>query len=109
MHSPHQLNYIFATQEQCDVDAITYEGHTALHSAVAHGHYAIAELLIGYGIDLDATESNGCSALHLVLGVPGVEVRTVTTVPKSPELKKVSCASRADGVCTVGPLLVCVQ
>ena len=69
------------------------------------------ELLVGYGIDLNVTDETGLTALHRVLGTKSI----VGITDDSPELSKVKqdfydvCSRTSTSVCTVGPLLVCVQ
>ena len=98
-------------QGKCDINAVTRSIHTALHLAVNEGCAAIVELLVGHGIDLDVVEERGITALHIVLGRKSV----VGISEDSPELSKVRMCSAdvnsrtSTSVCTVGPLLVCVQ
>ena len=104
-------------QEKCDINAATGNVHTALHLAADEGNAAIVELLVGHGIDLDVIDERGMTALHIV-----VATKEVVGIPEdSPELSKVCtilifpcsnimyCISTLSSVCTVGPLLVCVQ
>ena len=43
------------------------KSHTPLHCAVIGGYGAIVEALVGYGADVNATDSEGNTALHVVL------------------------------------------
>ena len=60
---------------------------TALHLAVHQGNTRIVERLVGYGIDLNAQDSDGDTALHIALIRDSVDSLSSDT----PQLRKV-CA-----------------
>ena len=73
-------------QDQCDLNARTNMGQTALHLAVHQGHARIVERLVGYGVNLNVQDNDGDTALHTALVRETVDSLT----PETPQLKKVS-------------------
>ena len=72
-------------QEQCDINAKTNQGQTALHLAVHQGHARIIERLVGFGVDMNVPDGDGDTALHMAVLKETVENLTQET----PQLKKV--------------------
>ena len=70
---------------QCDLNAKTNQGQTALHLAVHQGHARIIERLVGFGVDMNILDSDGDTALHMAVVKETVDNLTQET----PQLKKV--------------------
>ena len=51
----------------CDLNLKNDLQQTALHTSSHEGHSHVIERLVGYGIDINAQDSNGNTALHMVL------------------------------------------
>ncbi|XP_064385292.1 E3 ubiquitin-protein ligase MIB1-like isoform X2 [Halichondria panicea] len=75
----------FAKVVQCDLNAKTNQGQTALHLAVHQGHARIIERLVGFGVDMNILDSDGDTALHMAVVKETVDNLTQET----PQLKKV--------------------
>ena len=54
-------------QEACNIDALTHNGLSALHVAAMKKKPKVLELLVGYGAQLDLTDDDGDTPLHMVL------------------------------------------
>lgn len=67
------------------MDMRTNDVQTALHLAVHQGHSRIVERLVGFGIDINAIDRNGDTALHTALIRDAVDALSADT----PQLKKV--------------------
>ena len=63
------------------------EGQTALHMAVHQGHASIVERLVGFGINLDCTDLNGDTALHIALLRETMDKLSLSA--DTPQMKKV--------------------
>ncbi|XP_022111472.1 serine/threonine-protein phosphatase 6 regulatory ankyrin repeat subunit B-like isoform X2 [Acanthaster planci] len=56
-----------AKQEHCLKDLKNAKGHTALHLAVIKRHYECAKALVDNGVDVNSTDDDGNTCLHLVM------------------------------------------
>ena len=73
-------------QQNCQVDAKTDKGYTALHGSILSGTLKITEKLLKYGADVNAQDNDGDTPMHL-LNVSLDEMKPVTA--DVPELMKV--------------------
>ena len=74
-------------QPSVDINIKNNRNHTPLHCTSIEGHGTIIEALVGYGADLNAADTEGNTALHIILikkvGMPPNEDLT-------PQIMKVS-------------------
>ena len=79
------MNFLFECQEHCDLDVKNACEQTALHIALIAGHLVVAELLVGYGADINAADKDGDTPLHYVFVLHNVAAPSKYT----PQLLKV--------------------
>ena len=56
----------WALSQGANIDSINFAGVCAMHIACheSSGSFALSQLLVNYGADLEITDSNGCTVLH---------------------------------------------
>lgn len=80
-----KVAFLCSLQPSCDIDARNAGKLTPLHIAVHEGYIKIVERLVGFGANVNATDEDGNTPLHLAL------VRDTMQQPSSdtPHVKKV--------------------
>ena len=68
-------------REQCDVNATTVDGCTALHAAAQSGNVDMVKLLLQHGANVSAAMNDGCTALWAATLKGHGEIRKSTHRP----------------------------
>lgn len=63
----YMLCNLLSPLQGCDLNLKNDLQQTALHTSSHEGHSHVIERLVGYGIDINAQDSHGNTALHMVL------------------------------------------
>ena len=80
------ISYIFsASKGKCAIDLYNYQHQSPLILAIARGLTAISEDLVEHGADVNSTDGDGDSCLHIAV----MRHRRGLDVPDSDTLKKV--------------------
>lgn len=53
-------------QPSCDINCLGDEERNVLHNAAIAGHTDILELVVGYGVDMNADDTLSNNALHMI-------------------------------------------